>query len=169
MRIHVARCDVQRWYKTTKRVHLVGGSLHSPCVGLPHFHFSPATAPYASHSVNYLWQTTRKCFLSSIITDFCPFSFTEQEMDKWELCLSNLHPQSPSLSGSCLIHAVTPKHNTLSHWASLTVETCTDSVALSSHLQETNRQTACWEKKKQKTVGHYYDPNTGCEWNCSLN
>lgn len=89
-------------------------------------------------------------FFPSIITDFQPFSFTEQEMDEWERCLPNLHPQSPSLSGSRLIHAVAPKHNTLSHWASLTVETCMDRVALSSNLQETSRQTACLEKRKKK-------------------
>lgn len=87
-------------------------------------------------------------FFSSIITLFCPFSFTGQEMDEWGRCLPNLHPHSPSLSGSRLIHAVAPKHNRLSDWASLTVETCTDSVALSSNLQETSRQTACWEKTK---------------------
>lgn len=90
----------------------------------------------------------QKMFFSSIITLFCPFSFTEEEMDEWGRCLPNLHPQSPSLSGSRLIHAVAPKHNTLSDWASLTVETCTDSVTLSSNLQETSRQTACWEKTK---------------------
>lgn len=68
-------------------------------------------------------------------------------MGEWERCLPNLHPQSPSLSGGRLIHAAALKHNTLSHWASLTVETCSNSVALSSNLQETSRQTARWERK----------------------
>lgn len=143
----------------------VSGSLNIQCGGRPRSHFSPATAPCVSHSVNYLWQTIRKFFFPSTMTDFCPFSFTKQETGEWERCLPYLRPPSPLLLSSCLIHAVAPKHNTLSQWASPTVETCMDSAALSSNLQESSRKTAGWGKK---TVGRYYDGNTAWERNCFL-
>lgn len=120
----------------------VSGSLNSQCGGRPRSHFSPATAPCVSHSVNYLWQTIRKCFFPLHYDPFLPI-FLHQAGNG----LPHLRPPSPSLLSSRLIHAVAPKHNTLSHWASPTGETCTDSAALSSTLQERSRQTAGWGKK----------------------
>lgn len=120
----------------------VSGSLNSQCGGRPRSHFSPATAPCVSHSVNDSWPTITKCFFPSTMTDFCPFSSTKQETGEWERCLPYLRPPSPSLSSSGLIHAVAPKHNTLSHRAGPTVETCTGSAALSCNLQESSRNTA---------------------------
>lgn len=120
----------------------VSGSLNSQCGGRPRSHFSPATAPCVSHSVNYLWQTIRKCFFPLRYDPFLPI-FLHQAGNG----LPYLRPPSPSLLSSRLIHAVAPKHNTLSHWASPTGETCTDSAALSSTVQERSRQTAGWGKK----------------------
>lgn len=164
MRIHVGGCDVLWWHKSAKMVQLVGALTASAVAALALILALPQLPVFPIQSI-ICGEPSQNVFFPSTMTDFCPFSFSKQETGEWEWCLPYLCPPSPSLLSSGLIHAVAPKHNTLSHWASPTVETCTDSAALSSNLQESSRKTAGWGNKP---VGHYYDANTAWERNCFL-
>lgn len=96
LKYFVLKLDVSpKVMRPMQMVRLVTGP-NSQRDGRPRSHFSPATALCVSNTLNYLWQTTSKCFLLHYYS-LCPFSFTEQRSPEQERCFTDQSPLSPSL------------------------------------------------------------------------